>query len=869
MNSLLQRLRSRFRNRGFDQDLRDELRVHEEMKREELAAAGLSASDARTEARRALGNVTLMRENSRAVWMASWLDSTLQDVRYAIRTLLRQPVHSLTAGTVLVLAIGLNASLFTVFKGIFLEPWPVQDPGRVVRIWARTGGRAVGPSVDEYRFIRQNATSFSGLVAHTAAGEGARLESPGRAEAYLPAVWVSAGFFDVLGARMQLGAGFIEEDDLPGNRRAPLVISDSTWRAHFGADPGVVGRPVSVTGQPFTIAGVLKPDFDGIGRPVDMWMPLSAYSSVRSGDNIAWEGPNAASCCVNMVGRLAAGANRRQAAQELQLLHERFSKTTQRGTSGRIELFGTREMSGPGQKGLGLLAAFGAAVALILVLACANVGNLQLARGLARRREIATRMSLGASRRRVVRQLLTEGLVLACAAGGLGFGVSAILPPVILRFAGEEIPAYMAARLTPDGGILLFTLGICVASCLAFALAPAFQATRVTIPLGVLDRASTRPSRFHLRSVLLATQIAVCTVLLAGAGLVTRAIAHAMSIDPGFTIEGVDVVSTSLPTGASSRDRQALIRGVLAAVERDGGDPVAVAPFGPINDARYMMPMALPHKSPRDFVTVLRRSVSARYFDVLGIPFVNGRMFPSGVKDEAVVNEAFVRAYWPDENPIGRQTPEVDVKGQVRRTYAIVGVVRDTYLTGLERIDPVIFTPDDVGPFLTRGGPAAVERIRATALAINPAAIVTVRPLRENVRKYLEESRTGAALAWAIGLLGLILATVGVFGVFAYAVEERRREIGLRLALGAARTQIVSMLLSSSGRAMLFGLGAGLLLSLGCGPVLRSYLYGLSPVDPVAYGMVTLLLATAASLATLIPARRACRVDPAVTLRED
>jgi hypothetical protein len=244
-------------------------------------------------------------------------------------------------------------------------------------------------------------------------------------------------------------------------------------------------------------------------------------------------------------------------------------------------------------------------------------------------------------------------------------------------------------------------------------------------------------------------------------------------------------------------------------------------------------------------------------------------MFASRADHEVVVNETFVRVYWPAADPIGQPVRDVDSKGKVQLEYTIVGVVRDTYLTGLERIDPVIFTPDEIGAFLTRGGPAAVERIRATALALNPSAIVTAQPLREKLRDYLEESRIGAALAWVIGILGLTLATVGVFGVFAYAVEERRREIGVRLALGAARKQIVSMLVSSSGRAMVLGLGAGILLSFGCGPVLRAYLYGLSPLDPLAYGMVTLLLATAAVLATVIPARRACRVDPAITLRED
>ena len=861
MPNLLQRFRARLRNRRFDEDLAEELRLHEEMKREELEAHGVAAVDARSEARRALGNVTLMREDSRRVWIMPWIEHTLQDLRYALRTLRRQPLHSLTAIVVLALAIGLNTSLFTAFKAIALEQWPVRDPGNVVRIWARSEGRQVGASPDEYRFLRANATTLSGVAAHTPPGHAIRIQAAGRADASVSGGWASANFFDVLRVRFELGSGFVTEDDQPGNRRAPLVISHGAWRVHFASDPNVIGIPVRVLGKPFTIVGVLEPRFDGLNIPVQLWMPLSAFPM---GDLLT---ANSADCCIQVVGQLAPGRTRRESLQELQILHERFS-AAQRRASGKVEVFGTSELSQRGAGSYSIFAAFGGAVLLVLVLACANVGNLQLARGLGRRREIATRLSLGASRRRVVRQLLTEALVLTIAAGAIAVGIAALLPAVIFKFVGEELPPYMHARFRPDGTILLFTFAVCLLSCAVFALAPAVHATRMRIPLGALDRSSTRPSRFQLRSLLLATQIAICTVLLAGAGLITRAIVQTMNADPGFVVDGVELVSVTLPAGTPSKERQALIRGTLAALESEG-HKVAVAPFQPLEGSRYVMRMARRGAEPHRVDDVLKRSVSTHYFEVLGIPFVEGRMFPAGAKTEAVVNEAFARAYFGGAAALGQTVHEVDRSGSVQGTYAISGIVRDVYLTGFERIDPVIFTPDNLGTFLTRGGPAGVERIRSAAISINPSATVTVRPLRDNIRKYLEESRTGATLAWAIGLLGLTLATVGVFGVFAYAVEERRREIGVRLALGAARQQIVRMLLLTSGRAMIFGLAAGLVLSLGCGPVLRAYLFGLSPLDPIAYGMVTLLLAAAAGLATVVPARRACRVDPAVTLRED
>jgi predicted permease len=868
MPGFFTRLRARIRNRRFDEELAAELRFHEGMKQQELEATGMGAREAGAAARRALGNATLMREESRRVWIAPWIESVSQDVRYAVRSLLRQPLHSATAITVLVLAIGVNATLFTLFKAIAMEPWPVDDPGAVVKIWARSGSRPVGPSVDEFRFMREHVKALSDLAAHTG-NYPATLRGSGVAEVSLRASWATANFFDVLGVRTQLGTGFVAADDRPGNRRAPLLLSDVAWRIHFKRDPHVIGRAVFVEGQPFTVAGVLEPRFDGNGSAVDIWMPLSAFAIVRPNNGLTWE-PSAGSavCCVSAVGRVAPSGTADHARHELQLLHQQFSASLQK-TPGRVIVYGTAEMSRPDAERFALLGAFAGAVALVLVLACANVGNLQLARGLARRREIATRLSIGASRMRIVRQLLTEGLVLAAAAGLLAVPIAVEGARIVFIVADDDIPPYALARLDADPTVILFIVAICVVSCMAFALAPALHATRVRIPLAAIDRSSTRRVRFPLRSVLLATQIAACTVLLAGAGLVTRAVAHAMRFDPGFDIEGVQTIGVALPRDVASADRQRLGRQILTSLQLSGGPPVAVAELSPLNRSPLVMWMALPHQSATEYDTVLLRPVSSRYFDVLGLPVVRGAMFGADAKTEAVVNEAFVRQFWPGEDPIGQPARDVDRKGNVRRTFTIVGVVRDAYLTGLETIEPVIFTPSSYGNFLTRGDASVVERIRVEATGMNQAATITARPLRDDLHKLLEMSRAGAGFAWGIGLLGLSLATVGVFGVFAYAVEERRREIGVRLALGAARAQIVRMLLSTSGRAMAAGLVVGVAASFACGPVLRAYLFGLSALDPLAYAMVISLLAFAATLATLVPARRACHVDPALTLRED
>lgn len=860
MTRFLRRLRARIRNRRFDDDLAEELRFHEEMKQQELESAGVDPSDAHYATRRALGNVALMREEARGVWIAPWLESVAQDVRYAVRTSVRQPLYALTVICVLVLAIGLNTSLFTFFKATALEPWPARDPDRLVQIRAMVREEMVAPSISEYEFIRRHATSFTAVGAHVYCP--ALLQTDGLADRGVQAQCVSADVLDVLGATLHIGRGFVSADDLDSPGGVPAVLSHHLWRSYFAADPAIVGRTIRVNRKPFVVVGVLDSELDGLARPVDLWLPLA---------NAAVELPPREACCVEAVGRLAEGVDASRARLELQVLHERFAGSSQ-ARGARVEVFGTAYIDRPGTNDLQVVALVWMALLLVLVLACANVGNLQLARGFARRRELTTRLAIGASRVRIVRQLLVEALVLSFAAGAASIAVAAVTPQLVHTLFGQEIPPTRADRFAPDWEVLAFTAIVSLISCMAFALAPALRSTRATIPLGSLDRGSTPAMRLPLRSLLLGAQIAACTVLLAGAGLVTRAITHAMSFDPGFRTD-ILRVSAFLPSETPAEQQLTFSRQLLSALERDADDAIAVASPGPIvsdeHGRIFVMRAALPGERAEQFHTVQRRSVSRNYFEVLGIPLLNGRTFASDATGEVIVNETFARAYFPREEPLGRSIREMDRKGAVVTTHTIVGVVGDAYLAGFERVVPLIFRPTMSGALLTRGGPGAVERIRAAALDLNSAATTRAWPLTDDLGEELEASRQGAVLAWVIGLLGLLLATVGVFGVSAYAVEERRREIGVRLALGAARARIVRMLVTTSGRAMVLGLGAGILSSFASAPLLRSYLHGLSPLDPVAYGLVLSLLVGAGTLATFVPARRACRVDPAVTLREE
>lgn len=570
---------TRFRNRRFDDDLREELRAHEEMKRDALQAAGVPEQEARAAARRAMGNTTLMREDVRAVWIARWIDSVAQDLRYAMRSIAAHPTHAVISMVILVLAIGLNASLFTLFKGVALAPWPAQDPQRVIQASAWSSGRQLlAPSFDEYLFIREHATTLSAVAAHAGVGGALREQVPGLAEAYPRNAFVSAGFLPLLGAPLHLGTGFIPEDDLPGERRAVAVLSHFHWRTHFGSDPAIVGRVVLLDQKPFTVIGVLDPRIDGLHREIDIWLPMSALTAVGPMMSGGIEPRASAQCCVQMVGRLADGVNADRARQELQLLHERFAAATKR-PHGAMRVRGTAQFESLPQDEIALLGAVAGAVLLILALGCANVGNLQLARGLARRREISTRIALGASRARIVRQLMVEATVLAAIAGSASVAIAGVLPGLVMQWAGDEIPSGIAGRFTPDGKVLLFTALISALACLIFALTPALHATRATIPLSSMDRGGTRGSRFALRSILLAVQIAACTVLLAGAGLVTRSIMHAMSINPGFDFDAITKVVVGLPPEATTKEHHAFARQLLAVLESQE-EPVAMASRG-------------------------------------------------------------------------------------------------------------------------------------------------------------------------------------------------------------------------------------------------------------------------------------------------
>ncbi len=870
MRNFLRRLRARIKYRHFERDIAQELKQHRDMAERDARRDGLNDRDARWHAARTLGNATLAREAARGVWLAPWLESVWQDLRHAVHALRHSPGFTLTAGTTLVVVIGLNASVFSVVNAILLKPWPVADPSRVVVVFATQDGRAGGMSPAEYRFLRDRTTS----VHLTAIGSrSVHFVDDAGSEGEQARV-VGGNYFDVLGIPLQLGRGFVADDDRPGTGRAVAVLSDQAWQRRFGADPDVVGRQIHLDAATFTVIGVAMPganDSQLEGAPPAVWLPLTAVALLNPDDvfsqNFLTEPGH---CCVRVAGRLTPGAKRTTAQTELSVGHAAFQRDEVHVPPERLSRIGimvtdTRLLSQPdGRRVAPLFTLIFAGTLLLLVLASANIGTLQLARAMSRHREVRIRMSLGAGRARIVRQFLTEGLVLALASGTLSVGIACLLPPFVLA----QVPGGRNATGLPLGAnasVLLFTLGVSLCACVLFGLAPALRGTQRQA--FVRGNRQSAPGRIPLRTALLSIQVGISTVLLVAAALLVRGVFHAATFDPGFRYADVLLTAIQLPKDAYTPEAQAVWLGTYRHALADAEiGPVGATGIPPLSRSSISASVRLPGGSEAAVRTVEFHSVSPGYFDVLDIPFVAGRnLQPSDRTDGVIVNETLAHTLWGNTPALGR--PLV-IQNSTR---TVVGVVKDAYLTALDQRIPTCFVLGDgtMPQFLVRDAPGRREQLEAIVRRLDPRATLTTRSLSANVREWLRTSLVGAAIAAALGICGLVLATIGVFGVFAYLVNERTREIGIRLAIGARSVDIVGVVMGTTARALGIGLSAGLVAALLAGPVLRNNLFGVSPRDPGALLVSMIAIAMAAIAATLIPVRRALRVDPAVTLKAE
>jgi macrolide transport system ATP-binding/permease protein len=868
MHKLLRRLRYIFRQRRLEAELREELESHRRMREQELEARGASAADAAYASRRALGNTTLAREDARRVWIWPWLESLSQDSRYAVRSLARQPGFTAIALGTLAAAIGLNTSFFTVFGAAVFRPWPVPEPDRVVRVF--NGYGAGGFSHAAFRHLAANTKTFDGLFAARSAGNNVIGEDRARV------FWVTGDYFRVLRVPMAMGRPFSADDDRL-NAPAVAVLSEGYWQRRFGGDPSVVGKTISIEDVPVTVLGVAARAFAGTTTDrMDLWMPMFAAGALRPNERWVRDelrrtaaGPVVRGT-LSIAGRLAPGVTVRQAESELALLAAQLQSAS--GAGHGVVLTDTTALAGPKGGRPTAFANMFAAVMLVLLLACANVGNLLLARSAARRREVAVRLSLGASRARVVRQLLTESFVLAGGAAIPGLLIASYLPR-LLTDAISGRPT--ALQLEPDALVLGYTLVLCAIATLLFGLAPALHATRTSVAVALKDDTARPGVRFSLRGLLLSAQVALSVVLVVAAALLLRGVRHARGIDHGFDLDAVSVVTLDVPVSAYDAQRTRAFSTQLAQEIEGfgGGDPVAITQAVPFAGGNIKGSFEVPGRAEEEFNTVF--DVSPRYFDVLGIPLVAGRMLAPADAGRGVVlvNESLARRLWTIEGAVGQRIVAPANGWNMPGELEIVGVVRDAHNVDLLNVGPTIYQPysgRSVPFVLTRAkNAAALEQIAAAVRRIDPRVRTRVAPLSETVDSILRGSRLTATLASAVGLLALTLASIGMFGVFAFWVQQRTREIGIRMALGARAAAVVWTVLASSGRSIASGLVVGSVAAIVASGLLRRSLFGLSPLDPIAYLAAVALLTVAAVLATLVPARRAVRVDPVVALRHE
>lgn len=851
MFSLLRRLRARLKYRHFDRDLAQELEVHHAMKQEDLEARGLSASEARPAATRALGNTTYMREEARSVWIARWMETTWQDLRYAARGMRRQPGFSLAA--ILILAIGVSSLTvaYSVMNARLLRPWQVPEPASVVIVRARPAPQQqYGTlSIDEAMYLDEHARTVSALTTFIRGGEQVERDGPN-----VQSSFVTSRYFDVMGVRVMSGPGFT-----PGSDRNPaareVVISDRLWKTYFNNDPSIAGRTVQLSSVPFTIVGVAQPGFEDVySNRLDLWMSLSALNFgglSRPGGAV--------------VARLHRGVNATQALAELEGLSGQFRSANNIPAFGLL-LRDTRPISSEQSTLTQEYIYIFLALALILVLTCANVGSLLLARSLRRRREIAVRLSLGAGRWRVARQFLTETFLLTLCAGAVGVALAYAVPRITVSLSGST--SLRTDYLAPDWTVVAFAVVVSGMAALLAGSSAARGVGRLSLAEAVSQHGPDRRSR-RSRGVLLTAQVAITVVFLTSAGLVGRAAVVASAADPGFATDDIHLVRVTFREQLTPARRNTFTREFAQAVEAAGMTNVAFAQSAPlIKGASTSMRVHRPDEHPSTARILSSRSVSPNYFSVMRIPILDGVTPDSAsASGQLVVNESFAREFWPGERAVGQTLIQPGSKENVE--FTVVAVVRDVPIRSIGTFEPVAYQPTRGLPLLlvpnTTVG--ALDQLRSMSQAIEPTAVLAPTPMREIVRESFSETASASLVGWMVGAAALLISTLGIFGVFSYAVEERRREIGIRIALGGAARHVSLQVLRSGQRATAIGVAIGFFVCVIAASLLRNQLFGLQPFDVVTYLQVATILSAATMVALWIPARRATRVDPAITLR--
>jgi putative ABC transport system permease protein len=821
------------------------------------------------------------------------METMIQDVRYGFRMLLKSPGFTLVAALSLALGIGANTTIFTLINAVFLQPIPVEDPPRLVSVFT-TDERNKGDFNDfmptsqpNFRDYRDGATLFAGMAAHQGVGLNF-VDGTGKPERINGEI-VSGNYFDLLGVKAALGRTFLPEEDRTPGASPVVVLSQGFWKKSFGGDSQIIGKPIKLNGREFIVVGVAPAGFQGmnaLGGP-DLWVPMMMHREVMTGFFLEnFEERRA--LLFNIVGRLKPGVTHDQAKSELQTigrhLEQEYPTPNKFRSATLLPL--TQTLINPNIRRVfiqagGLLMTV---VGLVLLIACANVANLLLARATARRKEIAIRLSLGAGRGRLIRQLMTESVLLSLLGGAAGLMIAFWGRDLLLSFRPPQfLPG--AIDLPLDWKVLAFTLGVSLLTGLLFGLAPALQTSRPDLVVELKDR-TTEPARsgrrFNLRSVLVVCQVALSLIALIGAGLFLRSLRNTQRIDPGFETERIIVMRFDL--GAQGYDairgREFHRRAIEAVGAIPGVRSAALAmnvPFDGGGFGRTVFPEGQEPGTGAVGQFVTADVVSVGYFDALGVSILRGRDLAETDRDGAprvaLINEAMAKQFWPGQEALGKRFKFFGDESFLE----VVGIAENTKLFTLgEDPRPVSYTPvlQSYEPTMalhirTAGDPKALmETVRRTVQALEPTMPLTgVQTMADLIDQSLWAPRMGAGLLAIFGGLALVLAAVGIYGVMSYSVGQRTHEFGIRMALGARPWDVLRLVLRQGMTLVAVGLLLGLVAASAVTHLIATMLFDVSATDPLTFAGISLLLAAVALLAGYIPARRATRVDPMIALR--
>jgi putative ABC transport system permease protein len=864
-------LRSLGQTRAVKKEIDEELRLHLDLRTAENVATGMSPEEAARAARRRFGNVQSVREECREIRGASFGEATLQDIRFGLRMLRKNPGFTAVAVLTLALGIGGSTAIFSLINGVILRPLPLFEPERLVSLSTQVGdSRPTQTSYRSYLDWREHCRAFEDLAIYDPAS---CLLTGAEESEKVGATRTSANFFSVLRAAPILGRTFTEEEEK--QRSTVVVVSHGFWQRRFAGDSNIVGRTIEIDGQTTEIIGVMPEQFTFPDVDFGLWKLQAPQENVPRGAG-PWF----------VLGRLKQGASINQAQAELQSVTARIAETLprpNRNLSARVTPL-SQAIAGPNLR-LALWILFGAVFAVLLI-GCSNLANLLLVRGVARQRELATRLALGASPLRVVRQLVVECLPIGVFGGLAGVALALLLIRVVRALDGTRIPRLADVGLDPI--VMCFALALTALTTFLFAIIPGLQARRLDVNESLKEgaRGTGGLRERSLRHALLVGQVALAFTLLFGAGLLLRSFQNVRTKDLGFNSENLLMATLRLPQSKSNEAAVVFYTElsrrleVLPGIEAVGliGDVFG----GPNAAGRITTDGGATEGMLTELNEVRSDEITPSWFRAVGAPLLRGRLFDEGDRSGtirvAIINETMARRLWPGEDPVGKRFKFGPPEARRSPWLTVVGLARDMRRQRLEREPmPQVFVPVAQDPqrsmeliIKSAGNPLALaDAVRREVRAIDKSAFVFgISTLEQRIGRSLFERKFQTSLLAAFSLVALLLAAIGTYGIVHFSVQQRTREIGVRMALGAQKLDVLSLIMSGGLKLVLIGIGLGVALALSVTGVMQRLLFEVRPTDPLTFVAVALLLGGMALFACWLPARRAAGIHPMQALRE-